>query len=264
MPGAYENAVSVVAASSLTDKPAAAHDLLRQWQASQELGPAPTHIPDMPGRPATPKLVPPADVPRRRLGRIEGRRALLHAVAHIEFNAIDLAADMIGRFGRDPLIPDALRAEFVGDWIKVVDDEARHFGLIRTRLRDLETDYGDYPAHNGLWEAAQSTCHDITARLAIAPMVLEARGLDVTPQMIMKLRSANDHESADILQIIYDDEITHVATGSKWFHTVCDALGVNPEWKFKEMVETHFKGLLKPPFNHPARTEAGVPVGYYA
>ena len=263
MTGAFKRALAVLTAASPDDKKAAAHDLTAYWRKDSTLGDAVNVLPDIPNRPCDPKLVSPGDVPRRRLGTVSGRCALLHAVAHIEFNAIDLAADMICRFGFDPVIPDEKRAEFVDDWIRVTDDEARHFGLIRTRLKELGQDYGHYPAHNGLWEAAVSTKDNIAARLAIAPMVLEARGLDVTPNMIEKFNHFGDLESAEILTIIYEDEIDHVATGAKWFHFVAEQQNSNPETLFKTLVATYFKGALKPPFNHKARNKAGMPERYY-
>lgn len=263
MTGAYEQALAVLKAASPDDKKAAAHDLAAHWREERRLGQPVASVPDAPNRPVTPKLVPPGEVPRRRLGSEAGRCALLHAVAHIEFNAIDLAADMICRFGSDPALPDDVRAEFVEDWIKVTDDEARHFGLVRTRLQGLGQDYGHHPAHNGLWEAAIATKDNIAARLAIAPMVLEARGLDVTPKMIEKFNHFKDIESAEILTVIYEDEIGHVATGAKWFHFVAKQQNSDSEALFKELVATYFKGALKPPFNHNARSKAGMPERYY-
>lgn len=220
-------------------------------------------LPDNPGRPSKPEMVSPADVPRRRMGSLQGRFALMHAVAHIEFNAIDLAVDMVSRFAHDPRISDEQKRHFATDWIGVAEDEARHFGLVRNRLRDMGGDYGDLPAHNGLWDAAFGTRHLFEARLAIAPMVLEARGLDVTPAMIKKLRKVEDHDNADILQIILDDEVGHVAAGNKWFHIVAKKSGEDPETFFKYLIKKHFKGLLKPPFNLEARDNAGVPRSYY-
>lgn len=264
MIGAFEQALIVLNSGTLTAKTEATHALAEGWEQHAYLGSLTTAIPDTPARPTRPVLVAPADVPRRRLGSVAGRCALLHAIAHIEFNAIDLAVDMIARFGNSPEIPEDKRAEFVGDWIKVADDEARHFGLVRTRLQELGQDYGDHPAHNGLWEAALATKDNFAARLAIAPMVLEARGLDVTPAMIEKFKRFDDPKSADILTIIYEDEITHVATGAKWFHFVAERMETDSEILFKNLIEQYFKGILKPPFNHPARQKAGVPQRYYA
>ncbi len=262
--GLYQQALSALQTSDPTAKMMATRTLAQDWRTSKLWGQHVTEVPLTPSRPEKPKLVSPGDVARRRLGTVEGRCALLHAVAHIEFNAIDLALDMICRFGSDPLINDSQRSEFMDDWVSVADDEARHYGLISERLKALGYTYGDFPAHNGLWEAAMATRHDISARLAVAPMVLEARGLDVTPGMIHKLKSAGDAQSAQILHIIYTDEIGHVAIGTKWFHVMSKRQGKAPEDYFKQLVKSHFKGHLKPPFNHEARRLAGVPKRYYA
>ena len=222
-----------------------------------------TDLADAPARPDKPALVPPHAVKRRKLGSEAGRKALLHAVAHIEFNAIDLAADMITRFTLDPHIKDTDRVAFIRDWSRVCGEEAKHFSMVRARLQSLGTDYGDYDAHGGLWEAAQNTAHDIAARLAIAPMVLEARGLDVTPNMIEKLTQAGDHDSAAILQIIYDEEIGHVSIGTHWFHYVAAQQTLSPRDYFRKLVTEFFRGSVKPPFNIPARELAGLQKHYY-
>ncbi len=203
-------------------------------------------------------------MPRRRLSGEKGRVALLHAIAHIELNAIDLAWDMIARFAGDvaALDPSVLEA-FVNDWVSVADDEARHFGLLADRLSDFGAAYGDLPAHDGLWDAARKTDGDILARLAIAPMVLEARGLDVTPDMVNKLTQFGDSDSAAALQIIYDEEIGHVAIGSKWFGWVCAKKKLAPERTFHDMVNRYFTGGLKPPFNANARQKAGLLPSFY-
>lgn len=260
----YELACNVLRAGNPQDKTAAARTMRTLWD-SDNAGMTEHHTPPRrPERPAAPVLVNPAHVKRRRLGTPAGRAALLHAVAHIEFNAIDLAADMIARFGPSPLLRDDQRAEFITDWVGVCDDEARHFGLICDRLEALSNQYGDMSAHDGLWQAAEQTADDFIARLVIAPMVLEARGLDVTPAMITKLISAADPESAAILQIIYDDEIGHVAAGRKWYAALCTATKADEINTFHEKVRIYFKGLLKPPFNRAARDLAGMPVEFYA
>lgn len=220
-------------------------------------------LPERPARPKKPELKPPSDMKRRRLGTQAGRAALLHAIAHIEFNAIDLAADMVARFSPHPFIEDNKRASFITDWARVCHDEARHFSLIRARLNQLGMQYGDLPAHDGLWQAAEATSGNITARLVIAPMVLEARGLDVTPAMIAKLKAVGDFDSAAILQVIYDDEIGHVGAGSRWFSHICSNQALHPRDTFHEMVRNYFHGLLKPPFNRAARDLAGMPIDYY-
>lgn len=254
----------------MTPEPQAKADQARAvaalWRAGALSPPDPANdapAPDRPARPDKPMLVPPGQVPRRRLSNPEGRAALLHAVAHIEFNAIDLAFDLVCRFGADPDVSEQDRTAFLSDWISVGDDEARHFLLVCDRLDALDSVYGDLPAHDGLWEAALATSDDLGARLAIAPLVLEARGLDVTPGMIDRLRKAGDEKSAAALQIIYDDEIGHVAAGARWFRHLCENRSVNPEDAFKLFLASKFSGILKPPFNHNARTMAGVPKAWY-
>lgn len=215
-------------------------------------------MPDVPARPARPALLPPNQMPKRgRAGSARSRFALLHALAHIELNAIDLAWDLAGRFG------DGLPQDFVDDWVRVGDDEARHFLMLGDRLRELGGAYGDLPAHDGLWQAAMATAHDLSARLAVVPQVLEARGLDVTPATVTRLRAAGDDKSAEILEIIYRDEIEHVAAGNRWFRWACDSNGSSPAEAFQRLVSTYFRGDLKPPFNDLARSEAGLTPDFY-
>lgn len=261
--GASQNALAVLHASTPDEKVAAANRLAQKWAETHDIGPKIKDIPGNPARPTAPELVPPKQVKRRRLGSPAGRGALLHAIAHIEFNAIDLAADMIARFGHHSDIPESDRSAFIGDWISVCHDEARHFKLLQNRLNELNMSYGDLPAHNGLWEAAVKTKGKFEARLAIAPMVLEARGLDVTPSMIEKLTDAGDTDSADILKIIYNEEIGHVAIGARWFQKLAKNKLKNPESWFHDLVRDYYKGQLKPPFNVQARTLAGLKKGYY-
>jgi len=261
---ALERAQAVLLAQTPDAKVHAARELALAWESNKTVSTLKRGLGDRPNRPDKPEMVDPRTIPRKGLGKVEGRIALLHAVAHIEFNAIDLAADMICRFSTDDLIKNHMKEEFVSDWILVCADEARHFELVNTRLLQLGSFYGDQPAHDGLWEAALSTRHDVTARLAIAPMVLEARGLDVTPAMIKKLKQVKDVKSADILQIIYDDEIGHVAIGTKWFNAICKNLGRQPEAAFHALVKTHFSGKLKPPFNTEGRALAGLTSEFYA
>lgn len=220
-------------------------------------------VADRPARPTRPELVAPGDVPRRRLNGPAGRIALLHAVAHIELNAIDLAFDLVARFAADQAIADERRQDFVGDWITVGDDEARHFKLITDRLAELGGAYGDMPAHDGLWDAATATRGSLAARLAVAPMVLEARGLDVTPGMIDRLVSVGDTESADCLRVIYTEEIAHVAAGVRWFNHLAARVGKNPADWFKSLVNKHYGGALKPPFNDEARASAELFPEFY-
>lgn len=204
----------------------------------------------MPGRPQMPRLVHPRELPRRGFGSNEGRAAFIHAVAHIEFNAIDLAWDAVYRF-RD--LPDA----YYADWVSVANDEARHFSMLGARLRELGHDYGDFDAHNGLWEMAEKTAHDGLARMALVPRVLEARGLDVTPGMIVKLRGLGDDATADILEIILREEIAHVAAGSRWYRWHCERAGIEPRARFRELLREYATGVLRKPFNMEARRKAG-------
>ena len=245
-------------------KVAAAEKLARAWADGIELGETLPNLNDCPARPEKPSLVHPSKAKRRRLGTEAGRAALLHAVAHIEFNAIDLAADMLARFAGDPRISDDERHDFCSDWISVCADEARHFGIVETRLVQMGINYGDHPAHNGLWEAALATKDNFAARLAIAPMVLEARGLDVTPAMISKLEAQQDLKSAAVLQTIYDEEVRHVAIGRKWFKKVAKYAPASEIEQFHSLVKRYFKGVLKPPFNEAARTKADLPREFYA
>jgi uncharacterized ferritin-like protein (DUF455 family) len=211
------------------------------------------------GELAKPELLPPARMPRRRKGGSErGRIAMLHALAHIEFVAIDLAVDLVGRFG------DEFPRAFVDDWIRVAADEAMHFALLDRRLRALGSHYGAMPAHAGLWEAAEATADDALARLAIVPMVLEARGLDVTPATIARLSEAGDAASARILTRIYDDEIRHVTAGTRWFGWLCDERGFHAVETWQKLVKERFRGALKAPFNDSARLNAGLTQEYYA
>ncbi|WP_077148342.1 ferritin-like domain-containing protein, partial [Sphingopyxis sp. KK2] len=203
--------------------------------------------------------LPPNRMPSRRKGGSErGRIAMLHALAHIEFVAIDLAVDLVGRFGGE------FPRGFVDDWIGVAADEAMHFALLDRRLRNLGSHYGALPAHAGLWEAAEATSDDALARLAIVPMVLEARGLDVTPAMIARFDGAGDTASAAILRRIYRDEIRHVSAGTDWFNRACDERGFAPASTWQSLVKSRFRGELKPPFNDSARHDAGLTQEYYA
>lgn len=204
----------------------------------------------VPGRPDRPELVDPHRVPRRRLGSAAGRIALIHAVAHIEFNAINLALDAVYRFGGMP-------EEYYSDWLSVAVDEARHFQLLGGRLQALGAGYGDLSAHNGLWEMALATDQDCLTRMALVPRVLEARGLDVTPGMIERLTSVGDTESVKVLSIILEEEVRHVEIGTRWFRWCCKDSGVDPQVTFSTLMNRHCAGRVKPPFNYPARQAAG-------
>ena len=214
---------------------------------------------DRPGRPALPALKAPKDVPRRRITQApHGRIALLHAIAHIELNAIDLALDMVARYAHYHLPFD-----FAKDWLSVANDEGKHFLLLADRLEALGSFYGELNAHDGLWEAAIQTKDDLLGRLAIAPLVLEARGLDVTPQLIEKMTSVDDRLSADILHIIMTDEVGHVATGKRWFDYMCGCERRDPVSTWQTLVKRYFKGDLKPPFNIDARNAARFSAAFY-
>ena len=233
------------------------------WLASRDGETAPIAIgratpPDHPARPDRPELLSPRDVPRRRPGSPAGRIALLHAVAHIELNAVDLHWDIIARFG-DVEMPMG----FYDDWVKAADDESRHFDLMCDCLEELGSHYGALPAHAGMWRAAEDTAGDLMGRLAVVPMVLEARGLDVTPGMIGIFRKAEITSAVAALETIYAEEVAHVAYGSKWFHFLCGRENRDPKDVFHMLVKRYFHGALKPPFNEEKRAEAGLPPDFY-
>ncbi len=254
-------ACAILRTAEPAEKARLADKIAATWRAGNLDAIGTEKPPARPARPARPPLLPPASVPRRRINTAPaGRIALLHAIAHIELNAIDLAWDVLARFGATPALPHA----FYDDWVSVAAEEAKHFRLLSDRLAELDAAYGDLPAHDGLWEAAESTAHDLAARLAVVPLVLEARGLDVTPQMTARLRKAGDHASADILQLIHDEEIGHVAIGRRWFDHCCRQSNRDPVSTFQELVRQHFRGSLKPPFNVASRDRAGLTANYYA
>lgn len=215
-------------------------------------------LPDRPGRPAKPDLIPPTKMEKRSLHSVRGRIALLHAIAHIELNAVDLALDIVARFSTEK-VPNS----FFDGWMQVAFEEAKHFRLVRQRMQQLGADYGDLPAHDGLWQAAHATRGDLTARLAVVPLILEARGLDVTPALQAKMRETGDLESAAVLDIIYNDEKGHVAVGAKWFRFLCAREKRDPAATFQDLVRQNFRGPLKAPFNDIARAEAGLTPSFY-
>ena len=250
---------SVLLTSDPSKKVMAARRVARDWRLGRLEHDFDAAMPTEPARPKQPMLLPPTQMPKRRSGGSDrGRIATLHALAHIEFSAIDLAFDMAGRFGAE------FPREFVNDWMQVGADEAMHFALLERRLRSLGSHYGALPAHAGLWEAAEKTKNDVLARLAIVPMVLEARGLDVTPAMIDRFTLNGDSRSANILKRIYSDEIRHVAAGTKWFESTCRVRGLLTFETWKALVKSHFRGGLKGPFNDSARYEAGLTIEYYS
>jgi len=234
------------------DKLACVHALRADWLAGRlapdiDVERAPI---DQPGQPEKPELIPPQQVPRRRTDTLRGRAALVHALAHIEFNAINLALDAAHRFAGMPLA-------YYADWLRVADEEALHFDLLSTHLATLGYAYGDFPAHNGLWDMALKTAHDPLVRMALVPRVLEARGLDATPLIVDKLKAAQDQRMVEILAVIERDEIGHVAIGSHWFGWLCTAHGLDPEATFRQLLVDYDAPPLKPPFNLEARRKAG-------
>lgn len=205
---------------------------------------------DLPGRPAKPELVAPSSLKRRSMQSDAGRAVLLHALAHIEFNAINLALDAVWRF---PAMPDA----FYRDWFKVAAEEARHFTLLTARLAEFGHAYGDFPAHDGLWDMAERTKGDVLARMALVPRTLEARGLDASPPIRRRLAQAGDHASAALLDIILHDEIGHVLIGNHWFRHVCHASALDPHTTYERLADHYHAPKLRGPFNFEARREAG-------
>lgn len=203
-----------------------------------------------PGRPARPRLVAPRELPRRGLGSETGRASLLHALAHIEFNAINLAWDAVYRFRDMPVA-------YYLDWARVAHEEALHFRLLCERLQGLGYAYGDFDAHNGLWEMACKTAHDSLVRMALVPRVLEARGLDVTPGILDKFAQSGDQGAVDVLKIILRDEIGHVEIGTRWFRYLCEQRGLDPEATFAALLQEYMQGQIKKPFHYAAREEAG-------
>ncbi|MGL6044699.1 MAG: ferritin-like domain-containing protein, partial [Sandaracinobacteroides sp.] len=209
-------------------------------------------------RPAQPELLPAGAMPKRgKAGSPRNRFALLHALAHIELNAIDLAIDLVARWG--PGMPPA----FTTDWLQIADEEAQHFELLQGLLQGMGGRYGDLPAHDGLWEAALATAGDLAARLAVVPQVLEARGLDVTPPMIARFKAAGDAEATAVLERILADEVGHVEAGNRWFRKLCSESVSEPCARFRLLVATHFRGSVKPPFNDSARLRAGLTMDWY-
>ena len=253
-------AIAAIRSADLDRKTELAQESANRWFARTLSLRSPLDPPlaDRPGRPEKPELVPPKNMEKRSLHTLKGRIALLHAIAHIELNAVDLALDIVARFATGP-VPNS----FFDGWMQVAFEEAKHFRMVRARLRELGADYGDLPAHDGLWQAAHATRTDLTARLAVVPLILEARGLDVTPALQAKMRETGDLESAAILDVIYNDEKGHVAVGAKWFRFLCAREKRDPARTFKELVRANFRGSLKAPFNDIARAEAGLTPSFY-
>lgn len=257
-----EMAVEVLTTADGREKTALGRRHAAAWFASRAAGQAlpvgHAEPPLRPARPARPELLAPKDVPRRRPGTPAGRIALLHAVAHIELNAVDLHWDIIARFTAHPMPPG-----FYDDWVKAADEECKHFNLVCDVLESMDSHYGALPAHAGMWRAAEDTKDDFLGRLAVVPMVLEARGLDVTPGMIDIFRKSGETQALAALEMIYAEEVGHVAYGSKWFNWLCGRDGLDPKDVFHDLVRRYFHGGLKPPFNEEKRAEAGLPPDFY-
>tara|TARA_R110002124_G_scaffold1434_6_gene8472 strand:+ start:253 stop:1059 length:807 start_codon:yes stop_codon:yes gene_type:complete len=257
-----EMAVAVLNTPDGREKTALSHAHAKTWFDSVAAGdPLPignATPPDDPARPPHPELLSPTKMPKRKSGSQKGRIALLHAIAHIELNAVDLHWDIIARFAHIKM-PHG----YFDDWVKAADEEIKHFNLLCNRLEAMGSYYGALPAHAGMWRSAAETADDFMGRLAIVPMVLEARGLDVTPSMIELFKRHDDTETVDALEIIYAEEVGHVAYGSKWFHFLCGRHDKDPKDTFHALVKTYFKGDLRPPFNDEKRAEAGLPLDFY-
>jgi len=253
-----QGAVRILETASPREKVRLTKTLYQSWQSGEITAIGSTPPPNRPARPDQPVLCSPRDMPRRTKSGTKGRAIFIHAIAHIELNAIDLAWDMVARFGA----PDADK-KFYDDWIKVALDEATHFQMLSKRLQTLGFTYGDFPAHDGLWEAAIKTSHSLQARLAMVPMTLEARGLDTTGQAIHKLRHNGDNETADILQQIAREEIPHVAAGVYWFKKICHKQGQYAPDVYHFFIRSLYKGRLKQPFNQTAREQAKLTAEYY-
>lgn len=257
-----EMAVDVLTTSDGREKTAKSRRYAEMWFASREAGTAPEigrAVPPLqPSRPDRPELLDPRNVPKRKPGTPQGRIAILHAVAHIELNAVDLHWDIIARFADVPM-----PIGYYDDWVKAADEESKHFNLMCDCLEAGESHYGALPAHAGMWRAAEDTATDFMGRLAVVPMVLEARGLDVTPGMIALFTKAGDAQAVEALETIYAEEVHHVAYGSKWFHFLCGRHEMDPKLAFHDLVGRYFHSSLKPPFNEEKRAEAGLPPDFY-
>jgi uncharacterized ferritin-like protein (DUF455 family) len=252
MDSLFDRARECIAVRDPDEKVALTRQVAALWRAGRcplAAGKSPEPI-AAPGRPEKPVLVHPSQVKRRKLGTAAGQAAFLHALVHIEFNAINLAWDAVYRFRNLPV-------DFYSDWVSVAEDEALHYQLLSRRLQDTGHAYGDFPAHNGLWEMACKTADDVLLRMALVPRVLEARGLDVTPTMIERLQQAGDERSAAILARILDDEIGHVLAGSRWFRYVCGQRQLDPAKTFADLLQRHLPGHNTTPLNTPARRQAG-------
>ena len=251
-PSLYIQAEKCLKASLPIEKVDLSYKTAEAWQQHQLV--LDKHTPvltfENPGRPEKPELVPPRELNRRKVTSKIGHAALIHSICHIEFNAINLAWDAVYRF-QD--MPEA----FYDDWVKVAKEEAYHFELLSEHLTSLGYVYGDFTAHNGLWESALLTAHDPMIRMALVPRVLEARGLDVTPGIVKKLKNIGDDKAVEILAIVHRDEIGHVEAGTRWFRYLCEKRGLDSEEVFKDLINQYMKGILRGPFDHDVRKKAG-------
>ena len=252
-------ALEVLNTADAAEKARKSQNFARMWRSGELSADANAVTPPLrPARPDEPQLCNPGSMKKRKLTTEAGRISMLHALAHIELNAIDLAWDIIARFWSSGM-PRA----FVDDWVLVADEEGKHFLLLIERLKSMGSYYGALPAHDGLWESALITKDDLLGRLAVVPLVLEARGLDVTPMLIEKLKNVGDLETAEIMNTIYQDEIGHVAIGKRWFDHFCQQQNCQPIPTYHAMVNQYFKGILKRPFNEVAREQAGFSTQFY-
>ena len=249
-------ALQVLCLADPEQKAAAALDLQAQSATLSIAEQSPTPPSDasaLPGRPERPELLRHTDVARRSPATPQGRAILIHAIAHIEFNAINLALDAIWRF-------DGMPCQYYLDWLGIAAEEALHFNLLRAHLQTMGHDYGDYPAHQGLWTMCEKTEHDVLARMALVPRTMEARGLDATPQIQRKLRQVGAPDAlaaADILDVILRDEIGHVAIGNHWYRWLCTQKQLDPQTHYPTLVQQYQAPRLRAPFNEAARRAAG-------
>ena len=257
-----EMAKHILSTSEVVDKVKLSEKYSTAWQKDRKSKKAirigQVDCPDTPSRPSKPNLLPPRLMPKRKYGTELGRVALLLSVANIELNAIDLHWDMIARFSniQFPL-------SFYDDWVNAAQDETKHFQLLSNLLHERDSFYGALPAHDSMWDSAKLTNDDIFGRLAIVPMVLEARGLDVTPNMIKLFEKAGEPRAVKYLKIIYSEEVNHVSYGSKWFNYLCGRDGIDPTPAFHSLVKKYFHSKLKPPFNEEKRAAGGLPPDFY-
>lgn len=251
-------AITILATADAAEKCRLTRIVAEDWFAGRIAEIGDTLPPPRPARPERPQLLAPKEMPKRAYGGERGRIGLVHALAHIELNAIDLAWDIICRFPQE-----AMPKAFMDDWVQVALDEAVHFEMLQDLLARLGAAYGDLPAHDGLWQAAEKTADDLMARLAVVPMTLEARGLDTTPATMEKLARNGDASTPPVLDVIYHDEIRHVAAGVRWFTHLAAKRGLDGRSEYHRLMGERFPSGLKAPFNHGARAEAAFSQDWY-